>query len=216
LPPYRSLRPRDTGARRARRGCVALLIAGAAFLAVEAISPRGAGWRVVSFTGSTVVLLALLACFMQSYFGLDEVNQMRPGEVQAASYFYAHATQGSVLILADTNFPIRATANYDEHVVGTGDPLLLEAPRLRDRTPGPADLAAIDSFVADNEPHVTTPGYVVVSTSMKVVWREFGIRPAGALDALEQLLSHAPRWRVFYQNADAVIFELPPAAAAGG
>jgi len=187
------------------------------FLAVEALAPDGEHWSIGTLARAGAAAAVLVSLFVPAYFGLEAVNEIRPGEVAAANYFYARAAPTTVLVLAAPNFPARLAADYDQHIARTppGDPVLLATPRFSDRLLGPQDLLTIDDAVASVEPDQATAGYLVISTSMKAYCDEYGLGPSGALDDLDRLLSGAPRWRTFYRDSDAVIYELLPPASGG-
>jgi len=148
--------------------------------------------------------MALL--FMQSYFGLAEINQVRASEVTASEYFYAHARAGSVLILAAPNYPERGSAYYDRFVVTSGafDPKLVPNKAFTHRVLGTDDLPAIEGLIKVYAPR----GYFAITTGMKIYCHVFELLPDGSLDHLDQALSASKRWKVFFRNKDAVIYEL--------
>jgi hypothetical protein len=147
----------------------------------------------------------VLGLFLQAYFGLTEVNQVRPTEVAASHYFNERASAGSVLVLAAPNFPERSTGTYGDFVITSGafDPQLLHDPKLEHRMLGAADLPEIEAIVKSYAPH----GYLAITTGMKIYSHVFKLLPDGSLDSLDQALAASPRWSVFYRNQDAVIYE---------
>ena len=193
----------------------------AAFLAASALIRDGhrliagtaARWTLWKSTRVTVVLAALMALFLPASLGLEETNYMRPTEVAASEFFYAHAKPGSVLMLATYYFPMRGAHNYDNFIVTTqGDPTLTGFPRFQKRMLTAQDLPALEYTIARYEGRARA-GYIVISSGMKVDSQVFGVLPAGSLNSLDAALAASPRWRTFYRNQDAVIYELvkPPA-----
>ena len=188
----------------------------AAGLAAVALAPAGR-WTVFSSVRVGAALAIILALFLQAYFGLTQINLVRPSEVAAATYFYEHARPGSVLILAGPNYPERDSGVYDHFVVTSGayDPKLVPNPSFTHRMLGSNDLPSIEGVLHSYAPH----GYFAITTGMKVYAHDFKLLPDGSLDNLDRALAASPRWKVFYRNQDAVIYELvapPPPAPKGG
>jgi hypothetical protein len=181
------------------------------FLAASAITPR-VPWNVQGSLGVAAVLIALVALFLPSYFGLEQVNEVRPAEVAASQYYYDHVPRNSVLVLGVPNFPARVSGNYDRsRLVHGGEPSLADLPRFQGKMLTSTDLPDVEALVRQ----VEAPGgngYLAISTGMKVYCHVYSVLPDGSLDSLSNALAHSPRWRVFYQNNDAVIYQLvaPP------
>jgi len=177
----------------------------AACLAAFALAPT-ARWTWWSSARVGVTLTVMTLLFLQAYFGLAEINQVRPTELAASDYFYAHARAGSVLVLAAPNYPERGSAVYDHFVVTAGafDPQLVSNRQFLHRTIGADDLPAIEAISSSYAPH----GYFAITTGMKVYAHVFKLLPDGSLDNLDGALSASQHWRVFFRNKDAVIYEL--------
>jgi len=177
----------------------------AAALAAVALAPAVRWtWFAGARIGIALSLMTLL--LLQAYFGLAEINFVRPSEFTASEYFYAHARPGSVLILAAPNYPERGSAYYDRFVVTSGafDPKLIPDKAFLHRILGADDLPAIEGLIKVYSPH----GYFAITTGMKIYCHVFELLPDGSLDHLDQALSASKRWKVFYRNEDAVIYEL--------
>jgi hypothetical protein len=155
------------------------------------------------------VLAALVALFLPSHFGLAEVDQIKPQEVAASRYIYENGRQGGILLLAAPNFPMRASADYDRFRIRNGpyDPNLMDSPQLRNRLLGEDDLPAIEATARYYE-NSGKPVYLVISSGMKAYCHLFTLLPDGSLDSLDRALATSERWRVFYRNDDAVVYEL--------
>jgi uncharacterized RDD family membrane protein YckC len=177
----------------------------AALLAAFALAPNEAWTRLASVRAG-VLLVVLLALFMQAYFGLTEVNQIRPTEVAASHYFNEHAHAGSVLVLAAPNFPERSTGTYTDFVVTSGafDPQLVRDPLFVHRVLEATALPEIEVIVKSFSPH----GYLAITTGMKVYAHVFKLLPDGSLDSLDRALAASNQWTLFFRNQDAVIYEL--------
>jgi hypothetical protein len=176
----------------------------AALLTAFAVAPDGA-WTRWSSVRAGVLLVILLGLFMQAYFGLSEVNQVRPTELTASHYFNAHARTGSVLVLAAPNFPERSTGTYAQFVVTSGafDPQLLSDPHLQHQVFNAADLPEIEAIVGVYSPN----GYLAITTGMKTYAHLFKLLPDGSLDSLDKTLAASPQWSLFFRNQDAVIYQ---------
>jgi hypothetical protein len=182
----------------------------AALLVAFALVPRS-GWSVFATARVALVLAVLTAGFLQAYFGLEEINEVAPGEVAASMYFNEHAQPKSVLVLAAPDFPERSTGAYTRYVVTSGafDPQVIVSKQFGHRMLGPADVPAIADMVTAYKPK-GGHGYLAISRGMKVYTHVFKLAPDGTLDSLDHALAHSTRWRVFYRNRDAVIYELVP------
>lgn len=185
----------------------------------DAVRDRAVRWRRRNHWSAwksgrvAIMLAALLALFMPAYFGLEEVNYMRPTEVAASEFFYEHARDDSVLMLATPYFPARLAANYDHYTApAQNDPYLTEFPYLRDRTFTASDLPDIESLMEKYEHGRSGSGYLAITSTMKAYSDTFQVLPRGSLDRLDAALGASPAWRVFYRNRDAVIYQLvrPP------
>jgi hypothetical protein len=181
----------------------------AAFLAAAAIAPQ-VRWRLWDSLRVTAVLLALVGLFLQAYFGLAEINQVRPTEVQASLYYYDHSVSNSVLVLAAPSFPTRVSGNYDRSRLVRGvDPNLTDIPTFQHRTLTTEYLPSVEDLVRKTE-GPSGSGYLVITTGMKLYCHVYSVLPDGSLDSLDQALARSSGWRLFYRNHDAVIYELVP------
>lgn len=177
----------------------------AAGLAGVALVPA-ARWTSWATARVGIALGVTTLLFLQAYFGLAEINYVRPSELIASEYFYAHARPGSVLLLAAPNYPERGSGIYDHFVVTSGayDPKLVPNPEFTHRMLGAADLPRIEAVLHSYAPH----GYFAITTGMKIYAHVFKQLPDGSLDNLEQALAASKSWKLFYRNTDTVIYEL--------
>lgn len=180
-----------------------------AVLAASALEPASGRWQLAMRIKVGVVLSVVVVLFMTAFFGSLELYRVRPGEIQASQYFYDHAEEGSVLILATSRFPGRVAANYDEFVSSDSTPNLLARDNgFQRRMLGTEDLPDIARFV---QQYVTPGGgrvYLVLTSDQEIYAEVLGLVPRGSLTSLGRALSQAPEWEEFYRNGDAVIYRL--------
>ena len=177
----------------------------AAGLAAVALVPS-MRWTRWASARVGIVVLVMTALFLEAYFGTAEINFTRPTELAAEQYFYQHAKTGSVLVLGAPNYPERSSGTYDRFVVtsGANDPKLAPNTYFLHRMLGVDDLPALEDEVHAYAAH----GYFAITTGMKIYCHVYGLLPDGSLDSLDRALAASNRWKVFYRNQDAVIYEL--------
>jgi hypothetical protein len=153
----------------------------------------------------TVFVVATCAgLFVPAFLGASELYIMPNGEVQASEYFYTHARPHSILVTAAPAFPMRLGANYDLFIQGTDDQSLMWEKRFRHRHLGSADIAAAISFMRQ----YSSRCYLVFSTTSTRYAEIYGLTPRGALPSLERAVKESPRFRLWYGNREARIYEL--------
>ena len=171
--------------------------------ALATVKRRRLKW--VLMMGAVVVFTAL---FVPSFLGQEELNIISAGEVRASEWFYYHARPGSVLVLAAPGFPYRYGGTYPEFKGPEGDanPNLLQAPSFQARQLGAAEIPAVIARIKEYAPY----GYVAFSKDETAYAQVMGITPQGALAHLEAAVARSPRFRLWYGNRDARIYELVP------
>ena len=187
-----------------------------ALLGAFGLRPGRHGWSFARNLPRLVLpLLALLALFLPSYFGMADTNQVRPGEVAASEYFYGNAPPHSLLMLASPQFPVRLASNYEQFqlAIGESDPnLLVIQPSLRHRMLGTREVPIIAEVLRDYGGG--RPAFLVVSRNGKVYSDVFDLLPRGSLDRLQLALARSKRFRVWYSNNDTTIYQLVMARSA--
>jgi hypothetical protein len=175
----------------------------ATLIAWALISLSSGALRIV-LTSSLAVLLTAL--FVPSYLGQEELNVLSRLEVEASEYFYDHARPASVLVLAAPGFPYRYGASYTEFSGPEGDanPNLLTEPAFQSRLLGPAQVPKIIDRIKEYTPY----GYVAFTKSETLYSEIFNITPNRALVHLQAAVAHSPRFRLWYHNRDARIYQL--------
>jgi len=181
-----------------------------ALLSAFALRPVRHGWLSNgNLARLAPVLLLLVALFLPSFFGMAATNEVRPGEVAASTYFYRNAPPHSLLMLASPQFPIRLTSDYDQFqlAIGESDPNLLAVKRsLRHRMLGAREVPVIADVMRSYNKDGSA--FLVVSRNGKIYSDVFDLLPSGSLDQLEAALSRSKRFRVWYRNDDATIYQL--------
>lgn len=162
--------------------------------------------------GGAVALAATLAMaglFLQAYFGGESVNRAWESDVAAATYFYDHAPEGSILVLAAPNFPTRNSANYDRFLMydAASDPNLMGEPALRGRMLDRSVLPRIESSLRAQVGE-SRSAYLVIGEGQRAYVDTYRLLPEGSLDALDSALDASRRWRTFYRSGGTVIYEL--------
>lgn len=154
--------------------------------------------------------LAFAAAFVPAYFGVEEVNTIPKGQVDASEHFYARAQPGSVLLLSGPNFPVRYGPNYSEFAGPQSDfdPNLLRVDRFRYRELGASDLPDVISLIHQ----YSRKGYIVFSSSQFEYAKVFRLTEPDALHRLEDAVAASPYFKLWYRNGDARIYEMTPAA----
>src|SRR4029453_17598280 len=119
------------------------------------------------------------------------------------------------VMLASPQFPIRVTSDYDQFqlTVGESDPNLLSVNRsLRHRMLGAREVPVIAEVMRSYGRNRSA--FLVVNHNGKIYSDVFDLLPRGSLDRLELALSRSKRFRVWYRNDDATIYQLVPPQAA--
>jgi hypothetical protein len=159
----------------------------------------------LAITGGTVGVMAVL--FVLAFLGQATINLIQEGEAKASDAIYERGRPGAVIMPAAPNFPTRYGPRYDLFVAGAGDrPNLMRLPQFRYRPLGASAIPAIIRETTKYSPNA----YLVFSTSMENYARIFRLTPPGAIHDLEVAIARSPRFRLWYGNQDARVYELVP------
>jgi O-antigen/teichoic acid export membrane protein len=151
-----------------------------------------------------VVSLLLLTGFLFAYYGKDQQYAFTDEEVAAALWVAADGPSGSLLVVGSRNYP--GQSRTYEHFVSVAI----------DREP--AD--GLDSLLADPAGRLGdwlddsryVRSYLLLTRSQRIDVDTNGAMPSGSLTRIEALLRSSTRFRVAYENRDAVVFELSDGA----
>jgi hypothetical protein len=144
-----------------------------------------------------------------AYYGLEAVSRMRPGEIDAVEYVTNHAPNGSILMIASPNAPMRANANYDHLQLPAGemDPNLLNDPQFINHEYDPHDPNSIRRFLEQWAPRATD-GFILLTTGQQAYLDLYRLGPPDAVAHLDELLGRSSDWKPYFRNADAVVYEI--------
>lgn len=167
-------------------------------------SPDGARRPISWLRGVAVgvAVLVLLPGFLLGYYGKDRMNYFTPEEVQAATWLYSEAPPDSLIVEGTRNYP-SMFLNYERF---TFVPIAREPADSRDRLlahPVPVLASWLSQMRYESS-------YLILTRSQKAESDLLGEMPRGALDRVEKALRASPRFRVAYENRDAVVFTLAP------
>jgi GT2 family glycosyltransferase len=175
------------------------------FLAVAAAAtffphPR-AGRPARTGLALTATLLVLVTGFCLSNYGSEAENYFSPAEVAASDWLYRTAPPGAQLVAANSNFPW-AFVHYNWY----GYTFLDTPPSL-----GSAALKApVTTMVGLMKPGHTPASYLILTRGQAAQVLLTGEWPPGGFSGFTHDLLASGRFRIVYQNADAMILQLVP------
>jgi hypothetical protein len=175
--------------------------------ALATVSRRRLRWALTLTTA-----LVLIALFVPSFLGQEELNFITPDEVQASEWFYYNARHKSVLVLAAPGFPYRYGGTYPDFAGPEGDanPNLLTTPAFQGTQLGAAQVPVVIARIREYSQH----GYIAFTKDETTFAEVFGVTPPGALGHLQSAVATSPDFRLAYANRDAQIYEFTPPASA--
>ena len=154
-------------------------------------------------SGKLPVVLAavtgiLLVGFIFAYYGKEEMYYFSKQEVSAANYIEQHAQKGALVYSAAWDWPliIHDYEYYKYETITTFSRSyrlqILQSP------------VATISKEMGNYPSA----YFILSKSQNAIVDNTGLMPAGSLRQIQAALTSSPRFKVVYQNTDAIVFTL--------
>ncbi|GAA0517030.1 hypothetical protein Ade02nite_84760 [Paractinoplanes deccanensis] len=178
---------------------------GLAFAALDPWLAGGTRRRLRLVLRQPVVLLLLVALFVPSFYGKDELNIVGTDEVDAANWFYATTPPGSVLMMCGPGFPVRVGATYNQYrgPKTDDDPNLLRTDVLRDRPLGSRqDVDIVVSLIRQ----YSRSGYLVFARSSIRYAHVYQLVPDGELRNLERAVARSGRFTLAYRNDSVRIY----------
>jgi hypothetical protein len=166
----------------------------AAFFAAHALLGR----RLPATVATFVLSAGLLGGFLLAHFGKDGHYVFTPEEVTAAAWLADHAPPGSLLVEGNRNYPAQFR-NYERFRYVPLDLEPLSTRREIARRP----VRTMLRWMTDPE---DAGAYLLLTRSQERDAEAYGRRPVGFLEALEADLRASSRFRVAFEDRDAVIF----------
>ena len=175
-------------------------IPGAAALIAAATALVNA--RLIRVLGFGALVTAMVALFVPAFLGSVETTVVSPAEVAAAEYFYAHARHGTVLVMLSIGFPLDFGSNYDTFRPARRD--LVDVPAIRSQHLASRDVPLVIREILASAP----AGYVAFTTTDEQFASQHGQMTSRQEAALQDAIAHSPRFRLWYANRDAQIYQL--------
>ncbi|MFJ6855424.1 hypothetical protein ACIQM3_33710 [Streptomyces sp. NPDC091271] len=177
---------------------------GAAFFAAAALVPAAGGAgahrvrpavRKICAVALPVSLVALLAGFMPSYYGKEQMNYTPPAETALVTRAIDRAPEGALILATTGSFP-KALHRYDrlEHWFFAEQELPENVEMLKD----PA------GYLSARLPPGTT-AYVILTRTQDIYTAGEGLLPPGGFDALTRDLTASPLFHVVERTVHGVV-----------
>jgi hypothetical protein len=167
---------------------------------------------------AAVVLVASFAASAQGYYGGWFANRMSRAQVQEAAALLATADYPAYLTVAAPVWPERSTARYVPYLEWTppGDPIydypmIFSAKLIGTDFSTEAEYAR---FIHTANTR-TAPTYLIITRQMAIYDWYFGILPSSSLANLQARMRADPRWTVYKNTDEYVIFKSTPALIGG-
>jgi hypothetical protein len=158
-------------------------------------------------TGSAlfaILLLALVPAFILANNGKDRQYRFTPDEIAVATWLYANAPAGSLLIEGSRSYPSQFL-NYEnfDYV-----PISEEDPEVREDIV--EDAAMVLGRWLSQSGH---GGFIILTRSQRASVEDIGIMPPGSFARIEASLLASPRFVLVKASPNALVFTLHPQAA---
>ena len=187
------------------------LLGGAALTELCRIRLRSGFWQYSQAAAAALLSFALVVALCVTAYGQEKGNHIRRGEVEASVWFYDHAADGSLMMLANGNFPSRLEGNYARFDVDN----LMAEPRYQNHYFVPADLPRIVRILeADTRGSLTerrvkeANAFVIVSTSQVEYADLYRQAKPAQMSSLESILASSNLFELVYSDNDARIYQL--------
>lgn len=145
------------------------------------------------------VCVGALGAGLQGLYGSVAIDAFTAQELSASLWLYSHAPQGSLLVLADQDFPIDEVANSNAFERET----IPADPQLGSAWLDEANVPRVEKWLASFGQNVA---YVVFSHSMDE-YASFWGAPSGYFQ-MKSIVGHMPGWSVVYRNTDTTIYRV--------
>jgi hypothetical protein len=154
---------------------------------------------------TTLALVAgLTALFAVSFYGADDLNEVPPDVVEAATRIYRDGQTDAAVLLVAPNFPDRYGPDYTRLGVVALPSLASEG--FADRTWSPRATEADVDEVLDLMDEFALDGYLVFSSTQERYARARSIFPGGSMARLEAAVAASPSFRRVFDSPDARVY----------
>ncbi len=160
-----------------------------------------------SFSAAIIIYISLimLAGFTFAYYGKENMNYFSPQEITASDYLHQIAPPGSLIMDGTTSWPF-LYKNYDEYTYVTISTFSEKGEQKVISDPVDTITQIMSNYPA---------AYLVINHSQVAEENLTYALPPGSLEHIQAVLINSPRFKVVYQNQDAIIFTLNPAWKGG-
>ncbi len=160
-----------------------------------------------SFSAAIIIYISLimLAGFTFAYYGKENMNYFSPQEITASDYLHQIAPPGSLIMDGTTSWPF-LYKNYDEYTYITISTFSEKGEQKVISDPVDTITQIMSNYPA---------AYLVINHSQVAEENLTYALPPGSLEHIQAVLINSPRFKVVYQNQDAIIFTLNPAWKGG-
>lgn len=174
------------------------------FVALAAATAFLPGKRSRSTTAvavaAAIVSVVLLAGFSLAYYGKESWSWFAPGEVRAAELVAAQAPEGSLLVHGTLAYPAQSrNADRFTYVSIVDEPKYSVDTVLRD------PVGTLASWMSESKYRAA---YLLITRSQIAETDAVGLLPRGALARVRDAVAHSTRFKVLYEDADALLVTL--------
>lgn len=171
-----------------------------AFFAAASLFPTARAGRRGGLAPLGLIGLAalLLAGFVFSYYGKEQVNYFSPGEVAAGAWLDAHAPAGSYVVGPSGDLPWE-NKNVELYRFYW---FALDTPQGRRQV----ETDPVGALVGDMAAHRSS--FLIFTRAQQAQVDTTGLLPAGSLEKIEAAVLKSGRFRPVFQNPDATILVL--------
>ncbi len=170
-----------------------------AFFVAALFAPRaGAAWSWPMPLLTAVVSILLATGFLFAYYGHEQSNMFRSGEVAASEFLDTIAPDGALLVEATPNYPSRYQ-RYEQYVY---IPLVAWARGNVEESQNAYSLDDIDIMMSSD----TYPAAYLVITRGQLL--ELSRPGLASIEQIQREIEASPRFEVIFRNDDATIYTI--------
>lgn len=176
-----------------------------AFYLAALFAPQARGFALQALVAVALASAILAAGFLVAYYGHEESNYFRPGEVAAAEYLDRVAPDGALIVEGSPNYPSRYH-RYEQFVYV---PLVAWPRGNVEESVNAYSLADIEQMMADRAYPAT---YLIITRSQKV---EMSVPGLASLEAIQREIEKSGAFEILFRNDAATIYGLAGRQGAG-